>query len=277
VRHGYADTSGGEIHFVSAGSGDPLVLLPHGGRSSRMYRQLIPMLAERFRVIALDPPGTGQSFCPDGPRDIPALAAALHEAALATAGPGYTLYGMNGGNKLGAAVATAHPGDLAGFIFAGLTHSIVLSDRERHTTLGEHPSVRALLETDDVDHWPSDWRAQADAATAFAAGAPAGRAIDEAVDRLQAIRYRQQFYRAVVAFDLERALRALRVPLAVLEFATAEEDARIGRQGSAIAAELDAVADAVLELAAGAPVSLEDRPEDLAATILRLCDALRTN
>jgi pimeloyl-ACP methyl ester carboxylesterase len=55
VRHGYTDTGGGHIHFVPAGSGDPLVLLPHGGRSSRIYRAVIPILAERFRVVALDP------------------------------------------------------------------------------------------------------------------------------------------------------------------------------------------------------------------------------
>lgn len=276
LRHGFTDTAAGQIHFVTAGMGDPLVLLPHGGRSSRMYRGLAMTLAPHCRVIALDPPGTGESFLPDGPRTIPELAETLHEAAAAIAGPRYTLYGMNGGNKLGAAMAAAHPEAIAGFIFAGLTHSIVLSNSERDTALGEHPTVRALLGTDEQTDSASQWMEQARAATAFTSDRPAERAIDEAVDRLQAIRYRRQFYRAVTAYDMEGALRSLRVPLAVLEFATVEEDAQIGRQASTLAAELAASAESVIKLSTGAPVSLEDRPDDLAATIKSLWEALRS-
>jgi pimeloyl-ACP methyl ester carboxylesterase len=204
-----------------------------------MYRGLIPILAEHCMPVALDPPGTGESFVPDGPRSVPELASTLHEAATGLAGGRYTLYGMNGGNKLGTAIAAAHPEAVDGFIFAGLTHSIVLSNDRRDATLGNHPAVRALLRGHD----------EADA-------------------------YRRHFYRAVMAYDLERDLRSLRVPLTVLEFATAVEDAQIGRQGATLAAQLGAAAYSVLELSADAPVSLEDRPDDLAAAILMLCAAL---
>ena len=239
VRDGFVESSDGRIHFHTTGEGDPLVLLPHGGRSSEMYRGLIPILAEHCMLIALDPPGTGKSFVPEGPRTIPELAETLHEAATEVAGGRYSLYGMNGGNKLGAAIAAAHPEAIDGFIFAGLTHSIVLSNDRRDTTLGNHPAVRALLQGRD-----------------------------------EADSYRRDFYRAVTAYDLEGALRALRVPLAVLEFATAAEDAQIGRQGAALAEELGAAAHSVFELSPDAPVSLEDRPEDLAAAILMLWAAL---
>ncbi|WP_167042155.1 alpha/beta hydrolase [Salinibacterium sp. ZJ454] len=273
VRQGFADTAEGQIRFLTAGQGEPLVLLPHGGRSSRMYRDLAVILAQHYRVIALDPPGTGESFLPDGPRTIPVLAETLHEAAIAVAGPRYTLYGMNGGNKLGAAMSAAHPEAIVGFIFAGLTHSIVLSNQARATTLGGHPSVRTLLRADHGES-PVQWLEQARAATVFTRDQPAGQAIEEAIDRLQAIRYRRDFYRAVTAYDLEGALRSLRVPLAILEFATAKEDAQIGRQASKLAAELAASAELVLELAPDAAVSLEDRPGDLAAAIVTLWDAL---
>ncbi|WP_166875338.1 alpha/beta fold hydrolase [Salinibacterium sp. ZJ450] len=275
LRHGFTDTADGQIHFLTAGEGNPLVLLPHGGRSSRMYRELALVLSRHCKVVALDPPGTGESFLPDEPRTIPELAETLHQAAIATAGPLYTLYGMNGGNKLGAAIAAAHPEAIAGFIFAGLTHSIVLSNDGRGTTLGKHPSVKALLSTDDKASSASQWMEQARAATVFAPDKPAGQAIDEAIDRLQAIRYRRHFYRAVTAYDLEGALRSLAVPLAILEFATAKEDAQIGRQASKLAAELAALAELVIELPPDAAVSLEDRPGELAAAIVSLRDALR--
>ncbi|WP_173922408.1 alpha/beta fold hydrolase [Agromyces sp. Marseille-P2726] len=239
VRDGFVGSHEGQIHFLTAGHGDPLVLLPHGGRSAQMYGGLIPILAQHRRVIALDPPGTGESYLPDGRRSIPELAETLHAAARKVAKSRYTLYGMNGGNKLGAAMAAAHPEAIDGFIFAGLTHSIVLSNSAREVTLGRHPAVRLLLDADNRD---DAWR--------------------------------RDFCRAVIDYDLETALRSLTVPLAVLEFATEEEDERIGRQGEALAAELGAAAASVIELSAGDPVSLEDRPDELAYAIRMLSDAM---
>jgi pimeloyl-ACP methyl ester carboxylesterase len=241
IRSGFVPTSEGRIHYATAGAGDPLVLLPHGVRTSEMYEGIIPILAATSTVFALDRPGTGRSFRPPAFRSIPQLAEILHEAATAAAGRRFAVYGMNGGNKLGAAMAAAHPESVTGFIFAGLTHSIVLSNEARERTLGSHPDVSAFLKSTD----------------------PAEDA-------------RRQFYQAVTTYDLEATLRSLRVPAAVLEFATQAEDASIGRQGKQLAAEIGAVAHAVIELQPGAPVSLEDRPEDLAAAILALRAAWTT-
>lgn len=270
IRSGFADTAHGQIRYIEAGDGAPLVLLPHGGRSVRMYRPLLPLLAKTRRVIALDPPGSGESYTPTEPWDLPRLAEPLHEAALAVIGGPFALYGMNGGNKLGTALADAHPEAVTAFVMAGLTHSIVLSNQRRAETLGDHPSVQALLGPGERDGVPADWREQARAATSFSSDAPAGRALDDAVDRLQAILYRQRFYRAVTAYDMETPLRALRMPIAVLEFATRSEDESIGRQAAVVAAELGTAAHAVIELTTGAPLSLEDRPALLCKTILDL-------
>jgi len=62
-----ATVEGVRIFYREAGSADaPVVLLLHGfPTSSHMYRNLIPALAERYRVIAPDYPGFGQSDVPD--------------------------------------------------------------------------------------------------------------------------------------------------------------------------------------------------------------------
>ncbi|MDR5701581.1 hypothetical protein [Agromyces aerolatus] len=105
IGSAFVDTPAGRVHALTAGTGDPLVLLPHGG-------------------------------------------------------------------KLGAAIAARHPESLTGFVFAGLTHSIVLGIAARAVTLGDHPTVRALLGAEACgDAW------------------------------------RRAFTRAVLAFDLESALR----------------------------------------------------------------------
>ena len=61
------DIDGVKIFYREAGPKDaPAVLLLHGfPTSSHMFRNLIPALADRYRVIAPDYPGFGQSGMPD--------------------------------------------------------------------------------------------------------------------------------------------------------------------------------------------------------------------
>jgi pimeloyl-ACP methyl ester carboxylesterase len=61
------DADGINIFYREAGPKDaPAILLLHGFPSaSHMFRDLIPLLADRFRVIAPDLPGFGQSDMPD--------------------------------------------------------------------------------------------------------------------------------------------------------------------------------------------------------------------
>jgi pimeloyl-ACP methyl ester carboxylesterase len=69
VRHRTIAIDGVEIFYREAGKPDaPAVLLLHGfPTSSHMFRHLIPALADRWRVVAPDYPGFGQSGFP--PRD----------------------------------------------------------------------------------------------------------------------------------------------------------------------------------------------------------------
>jgi pimeloyl-ACP methyl ester carboxylesterase len=57
----YARTRSGLIHYVELGSGDPLVLLHQAPRSWDEFRELMPLLADRRRVIAPDILGFGAS------------------------------------------------------------------------------------------------------------------------------------------------------------------------------------------------------------------------
>ena len=58
---------GVDIFYREAGPANgPVVLLLHGfPTSSHMFRRLIPALADRYRVIAPDYPGFGESAAPD--------------------------------------------------------------------------------------------------------------------------------------------------------------------------------------------------------------------
>jgi pimeloyl-ACP methyl ester carboxylesterase len=55
---------GVQLHYLTAGHG-PTVILLHGyAETSRMWRPIIPLLAEKFTVIAPDLPGIGDSGIP---------------------------------------------------------------------------------------------------------------------------------------------------------------------------------------------------------------------
>jgi len=60
-----AEIDGVQLHYLTAGHG-PAVILLHGfAETSRMWRPIIPLLAEKFTVIAPDLPGIGDSAIPD--------------------------------------------------------------------------------------------------------------------------------------------------------------------------------------------------------------------
>jgi pimeloyl-ACP methyl ester carboxylesterase len=69
IRYRKADVDGFNVFYREAGPSDaPALLLLHGFPSAgHMFRDLIPALSDRFRVVAPDLPGFGQSDMP--PRD----------------------------------------------------------------------------------------------------------------------------------------------------------------------------------------------------------------
>ena len=64
MRRGYADTAVGQVHYVEAGEGPPLILLHQTASSSIMWARAMPYFAQRYHVVAMDTPGFGMSDHP---------------------------------------------------------------------------------------------------------------------------------------------------------------------------------------------------------------------
>jgi pimeloyl-ACP methyl ester carboxylesterase len=60
-RHETADVDGVRMHYVTGGTGEPLVLLHGWPQSWFAWREIMPALADRYTVYALDLPGLGDS------------------------------------------------------------------------------------------------------------------------------------------------------------------------------------------------------------------------
>jgi len=82
-RHGAVRAEDVQLHVVQGGSGDPLVLLAGWPQSWYAWRKLMPRLAERYTVAAIDLPGMGDSERPSGGYDVAAIARRIRAAVAA--------------------------------------------------------------------------------------------------------------------------------------------------------------------------------------------------
>jgi len=75
------EVDGMKLHYLSAGRGPSVILLHGYAETSRMWRPLMPILAERFTVIAPDLPGIGDSAIPESGLDMKTSAIRIHALA----------------------------------------------------------------------------------------------------------------------------------------------------------------------------------------------------
>lgn len=121
THHRSVKIDGINIFYRDAGPADgPVVLLLHGfPTSSHMFRNLIPALSDRYRVIAPDYPGYGQSDMPDRatfPYTFDRFAE-LVDGLLGKLGiTAFAMYVMDYGAPVGWRLALKHPERVTGLI-----------------------------------------------------------------------------------------------------------------------------------------------------------------
>ena len=121
VHYRSAKIDGVNMFYREAGPADgPVVLLLHGfPTSSHMFRNLIPLLADRYHVIAPDYPGFGQSDAPDHTKFAYTFAhyADMVDTLMNQLGAKkYAMYVMDYGAPVGYRLALKHPERVTGLI-----------------------------------------------------------------------------------------------------------------------------------------------------------------
>jgi pimeloyl-ACP methyl ester carboxylesterase len=121
IRYQTASIGGQNVFYREAGSPvSPALLLLHGfPASSHMFRDLIPLLADRFHVIAPDYIGFGQSDAPDHS----AFTYSFDNLTRSVTGlidylglKSYILYMQDFGGPVGFRIFTDRPAQVAGFV-----------------------------------------------------------------------------------------------------------------------------------------------------------------
>jgi pimeloyl-ACP methyl ester carboxylesterase len=117
VAHHVVRIDGLRVHYVTAGSGEPVVLIPGWPEMSWIaWRKVIPLLVEAGReVYVLEPRGFGDSDKPQGGYDLDTAARDLHgflsAAGLARPG-GVDIVAHDVGTWIAHAHAVAYPGEV---------------------------------------------------------------------------------------------------------------------------------------------------------------------
>lgn len=79
IEHHVAKIDGTRFHYVTAGTGDPVLLLPGWPESWIAWRKVLPLLVSAGRrVVVLDPRGFGESDKPAAGYDLDTAARDLH-------------------------------------------------------------------------------------------------------------------------------------------------------------------------------------------------------
>ncbi|MDO9488405.1 MAG: alpha/beta fold hydrolase, partial [Sphingomonadaceae bacterium] len=193
---------------AGAPTAPPLVLLHQSPLSGRMFDRLLPLLATRRAVIAVDTPGYGES---DRPSTQPTLAA-YGDAIAETLGkhhePPFDLLGYHTGAVIAADIAARRPAEVRRLVLVSIPY---FDDGRRNALLKQLATKAGYAE--DGSHllplWTGSFRVK-----------PQGQSLDD-VARLVAEKQRVgQFgewaLAAAMAADMTPMLRAIRHPSLVI-------------------------------------------------------------
>jgi pimeloyl-ACP methyl ester carboxylesterase len=103
------EVNGVRLHYVIGGEGEPVVLCPGWPRTVWQFHQVLPKLAENFRVIAVDLRGMGDSAKPESGYDKKTMARDVFELVRHLGYESVNIAGEDIGSMVAFSFAANHP------------------------------------------------------------------------------------------------------------------------------------------------------------------------
>src|SRR5882672_10728057 len=105
----FIDNQGAKIYWDEQGEGEPVLLIMGLGYPSAMWYRTRPLLAARYRTIALDNRGVGRSDVPPGPYPIALMASDAAGVLDASGLESAHVYGVSMGGMIAQEFALQYP------------------------------------------------------------------------------------------------------------------------------------------------------------------------
>jgi pimeloyl-ACP methyl ester carboxylesterase len=156
IHRAYADLPHGQVHYAECGAAAaPAVLLLHQTpRSWTEYREVLPLLAARYRAIAMDTAGFGASDPPAGAASIEAWAVIaaqfLEKLGIAQA----HVVGHHTGGVIAIELAARHGARVRSLVLSSTPYT----DAEFRRVRAERPPIDAVESSGDGSHLAALWR-----------------------------------------------------------------------------------------------------------------------
>jgi len=112
IQDRFANVNGIKLHYLTAGKGEPVILLHGYAENSHMWRPLIPELAKTHTVIAPDLRGFGESSKPANGYDKKTMAQDVHALAVSLGLRQETVVGHDIGLMVAYAYAAQYPSEV---------------------------------------------------------------------------------------------------------------------------------------------------------------------
>jgi pimeloyl-ACP methyl ester carboxylesterase len=255
VVRAFAETVDGPIHYRTAGDGRPVLLLHQTPRSSDEYRDVIPLLAADFRVIAMDTIGYGDSYQPPGASTIEDYARGavdlLDALGIATA----AVVGHHTGAVIAVELAASFPDRLERLVLSASPY-VDAADRERRKT---RPPIDEVEPHAHGHHLAELWQRRM-------ALYPAGRPdllTRFVIDALRAGERAEEGHRAVSAYRMEQKVGGIRCPTLLV---CGTEDPFSYPRLAVLAEKIPG--SRAVPISGGTVAMVDQMPEEFAAAIL---------
>ncbi|HYF21513.1 MAG TPA: alpha/beta hydrolase [Ramlibacter sp.] len=144
------------MHYAECGdaSAPPVLLLHQTPRSWREYEAVLPLLGARFRAIAMDTAGFGDSAPAPGEASIEDWAAVAVQLLDALRIPRAHVVGHHTGGVIAVELAARHPGRVGSLVLS----STPCTDEAFRRARAARPGIDEVEPSPDGDHLAALWR-----------------------------------------------------------------------------------------------------------------------
>jgi len=154
IERSFFALSSGRVHVAACGAGPPILLLHQTPRSWDEYRDVLPLLGKKYRAIAMDTVGFGDSEpLPFGTDSIENWAALAHELLAKLGCASAVVVGHHTGSAIAVEMAAMHPERVEALVLSACPYV----DEARRATEHSRRIIDEVVAQPDGRHLPELW------------------------------------------------------------------------------------------------------------------------